>query len=121
MGEAYDNSIYRGYLVNGDLLGAMGYLEQFPEKSGLCGKYRAKPVELIYARRRNLLAMFLSEADASQAGNGHALAAEDIDRGFANHLGCPREALGNLPVEEIQKTAGLLFRESCRELRARYG
>lgn len=84
-------------------------------------EYRAKLVELIYSRRRNLLAQFLSEADASQAENGHALAAEDIARGFVNHQGCPREALGNLPWEAVQKTAGLLFRESCRELRARYG
>lgn len=82
-------------------------------------EYRAKLVELIYTRERRLLERFLAEADTSRPGNGHALAAEKIARGFAAYH--PRETLGDLPTEEIQAIAGTLFRESCRELDERYG
>ena len=83
-------------------------------------EYRAKLVELIYSRERNLLERFAGEADASRAGNGHGIAACRILEGAERLLNIPREALTSLPVEEMQAAARTLFEESTREAGKKY-
>ena len=41
MGAEYDENIFYGFLIQGDLNGAIGYLKQFPEQAGLYGRYRS--------------------------------------------------------------------------------
>ena len=41
MGAGYDENIFYGFLIQGDLNGAIGYLKQFPEQTGLYGRYRS--------------------------------------------------------------------------------
>lgn len=73
-------------------------------------EYRAKLVELIYSSKRNLLNRFLHEADSSDPGNGHGLAADRIIAGFAKKRN--GDELGALSIKEIQAVAGALFTES---------
>ena len=82
-------------------------------------EYRAKLVESIYSEMRNLLKPFLLEADTSQEGNGHALASEQIARGFERETGCHREQLETLPISQIQTIAKALFAESSESLQAK--
>lgn len=51
----FQSSVYRGYLLKGDLPGAMAYLARFPEQAPLCEKFQAR---------------FVREADDAPAGNG---------------------------------------------------
>lgn len=81
-------------------------------------EYRAKLVELIYSRERNLLPRFLQEADA--AGSGHGPAAERIARGFETRLDQRRETLAGLPAEEVQAVSLALFQESTEEMERKY-
>ena len=38
----FQASVYRGYLLKGDLPGAMAYLARFPEQAPLCEKFQAR-------------------------------------------------------------------------------
>ena len=79
-------------------------------------EYRAKLVELIYSEERNLLKAFLAEADTSDMGNSHALAANQIVDGFVELTECSREQLKDLPVSQVQTIARNLFRRSTESL-----
>lgn len=94
-------------------------LERYPGISSEDLEYRAKLVELIYSRERPLLERFLLQADASLAGNGHALAAGRIVRGFEARLG--RRLDGPLSPEEVRSVSLELFQASGKELAERYG
>ncbi len=85
-------------------------------------EYRAKLVELIYSEERDLLGRFLHAADSADKSNGHAAAASRIVEGFLRKLDLrsPQELEG-LSNRQIRETAGELFEESSRELRARTG
>ena len=73
-------------------------------------EYRAKLVELIFSRERNLLPDFVRQADSGQAGNGHAMAAYRIAVEYAARY--PEKNLGELICQEIQHTARELFSQS---------
>ena len=75
-------------------------------------EYRAKLVELIYSKERNLLESFLAEADNSDRDNAHAFASNQIIDGFTRLTKYGREKLKNVPVSEIQEIALKLFQES---------
>lgn len=83
-------------------------------------EYRAKLVELIYSRERDLLERFAGEADTSRAGNGHGIAACRLLEGVERVLNVPREAFTSLPVEDVQAAARTLFAESTREAGKKY-
>lgn len=83
-----------------------------PTMSSVSLEYRAKLVELIYSIERNLLKEFAQEADPSDQSNGHAAAADRIVKGFCRLLGMDAAALDALPMEQIQRTARILFDES---------
>lgn len=84
-------------------------------------EYRAKLVELIYSRERNLLKHFIQHADDTKEHNGHALAATRIMDGFAKKLNRDRTALGTLSIGTIQTVAKALFAESNEEIAVKYG
>ena len=75
-------------------------------------EYRAKLVELIYSRERNLLAQFMREADRHDPGNGHAAASSRIIEGFSRLLGLTFSELANLHTDVIQATAMALYEAS---------
>lgn len=75
-------------------------------------EYRAKLVELIYSKERNLLQTFAQEADPSDPANGHAMAAFRIMSGFADILGVAVVDPALISIEKIQKTARMLFDDS---------
>ena len=77
-------------------------------------------VELFYAVVRPLLDQFLREADASNAGGGHGLAAERIARGFQARLNRGRAELAGLPMREVQAVSLALFRESAGDMDRKY-
>lgn len=79
-------------------------------------EYRAKLVELIYSRERNLLVRFAGEADGSHSSNGHGLAAERIVKEFGGAAGRFR----SLSIEEIQAIARKLFAASTEEAAKKY-
>lgn len=93
---------------------------RYPGMSSEDLEYRAKLVELIYSRERNLLERFAGEADTSRAGNGHGIAACRLLEGVERLLDVPREAFVSLPVEDAQAAAQTLFAESTREARKKY-
>jgi len=73
---------------------------------------KAKLVEMIYSKERNLLKQFASEADTSNAKNGHSMAANRIVEGF-KRFGKDIDACS---IDEIQKIAKQLFDESNNEI-----
>lgn len=75
-------------------------------------EYRAKLVELIYSKERNLLERFVLEADNSNNGNGHSLAAGRIVEGFNRKLNLSDVALTGLSITQIQSIARELLEES---------
>lgn len=83
-------------------------------------EYRAKLVELIYSKERRMLNRFVSQADATRAGNGHGLSAERIVKKFEICLRKDRSRFAELPVETVQTVAKSLFAESCKEMVAKY-
>lgn len=83
-------------------------------------EYRAKLVELIYSRERNLLERFLSEADSSNSNNGHSLASSRIIQGYSEKLKQSNAALTELSIIQIQSVARELFEESELLLNQRY-
>lgn len=74
-------------------------------------EYRAKLVELIYSKERNLLKQFALEADNSNNANGHSLASNRITEEFNKKLGNHAELI-KLPMPQIQSIARELFEES---------
>ena len=81
-------------------------------------EYRAKLVELIYSRERNLLPCFLDEADRSDPNNGHALASARLIEDVSRTLGRKPGELAALSIEEVQSAARELFAASaalCRK------
>lgn len=83
-------------------------------------EYRAKLVELIYSRERRMLERFVSQADATNADNGHGLAAERIAKGFETRLKKDRVRLCELPIETVQTVSRSLFSESSEEIAEKY-
>ena len=75
-------------------------------------EYRAKLVELIYSKERNMLKQFAQEADSSDKSNGHAVASNRIMEGFARKLNLNCVEAEVLAIEQIQKVALELFKES---------
>lgn len=75
-------------------------------------EYRAKLVELIYSKERNLLQAFSQEADDSDTSNGHAMAAYRIMKGYADVLGTDQMDPAKISVEQIQAIARMLFEKS---------
>lgn len=75
-------------------------------------EYRAKLVELIYSKERNLLCSFAQEADDSDKNNGHAMAAYRIVQGFADTLGVAEIDPASILVEQVQRIAMMLFHKS---------
>ncbi len=80
-------------------------------------EYRAKLVELIYSKERNLLRKFAGEADDSHKDNGHAMAAYRIMSGFADALGVDHIIPSSIPVDQIQTVARMLFQNSQIEVK----
>lgn len=74
-------------------------------------EYKAKLVELIYSKKRNLLPKFISQADNSDPDNGHAMAAERIAKGFEKKLGLNRGEMNGIPLGKVRETALELFEE----------
>lgn len=83
-------------------------LARYPDMTSEELEYRAKLVELIYSKERNLLRDFRLEANPS--GSGHSLAASRIIQGFPQN---PE----TLSTQEIQRIARELFDRSCQEYR----
>lgn len=83
-------------------------------------EYRAKLVELIYSKERNLLKVFVHQARNSGVYNGHSLAAHRIVSQFKEKLLLDTEALLQLPIADIQQIARLIFEESHREVERKY-
>lgn len=85
-----------------------------PDMSSEDLEYRAKLVELIYSRERNLLKRFAREAGQAGKGNGHASASSRIMRNFARKLNRNDADIENLPNEQVRSTAKALYEESGR-------
>lgn len=83
-----------------------------PHMSSVELEYRAKLVELIYSRERNLLVPFAREADPSEEGSSHSAAAHRIVSAYCARLGKNAEAFGLLSIEKIQSLARVLLTES---------
>lgn len=79
-------------------------------------EYRAKLVELIYSKERNLLEQFLQEADNSDKSNAHSLASSRIIEGFVEKLNLSHAELAELPITQIQTVARVLFEENNKVL-----
>ena len=75
-------------------------------------EYRAKLVELIYSKERNLLKSFLAEADTTDGDNAHAFASNELIDGFTRLTGYSREQLRDMPISQIQDIALKLFQEN---------
>ena len=86
-------------------------LERYPAMSPGDLEYRAKLVELIYSRERDLLVQFRREADASDPANGHGLAAGRIAAEFG----------GLSDGEAIRRRARALLGRSTGEMAEKYG
>lgn len=77
-------------------------------------EYRAKLVELIYSKERNLLKSFASEASPADKSNGHAMAAYRILQGFADVLGVDEVNPERIQLEQMQTIARALFDDSLK-------
>lgn len=77
-------------------------------------EYRAKLVELIYSKERNLLQSFAQEADNSDRNNGHAMAAHRIIKGFSDILKVDDIQPATISIEQIQTIARALFDDSLK-------
>lgn len=75
-------------------------------------EYRAKLVELIYSRERNLLKRFAREANPTDKGNSHAAASYWILQNFAAFLGVKQINPDKIPMEQIQTAARALYKGS---------
>jgi len=79
-------------------------------------EYRAKLIELIYSKERNLLQKFAGEADGSLKDNGHAMAAYRIMNGFADALGVEEIQPAMVSIDQIQTIAKVLFEDSIKNV-----
>lgn len=95
-------------------------LETYQGMSSEDLEYRAKLVELIYSRERNLLERFLGQANTANPGDGHGLAAERIIRGFEARRNRSRDGLAALPAKTVRSVALELFRDSSAEMERKY-
>lgn len=77
-------------------------------------EYRAKLVELIYSKERNLLQSFAQESDPTDKSNGHAMAAYRILKGFADMLRVDEVNPERIQLEQIQTIARALFDDSLK-------
>lgn len=107
----FDSENFKVSLLNHEAQHARD-LEEDKNMSSEKLEYRAKLVELIYSRERNLLLQFAREADSSDPGNGHSMAAYRIIEGYKNKLGTDALSLDIIPIEQIQSVAKCLFEES---------
>ena len=71
-------------------------------------EYRAKLVELIYSKERNLLERFAHEADNSSKSNGHSRAASRIIGKFYKKLNLGHDELSIYRTDEIGFSGGYL-------------
>lgn len=88
-------------------------LKNYPEMTSEELEYRAKLVELIYSKERNLLKQFASEADTSKVKNGHSLAASRIVEAFEKKY---NKDITSCSLEDIQKISKTLFMESNEDM-----
>lgn len=88
-------------------------MKQFPGITPAELEYRAKLVELHYSGNPGLLQEFLSAADESRAGDGHALASARLKREFAD------TDQANLPG--IRTRALELLHAHTKEMEEKYG
>ena len=88
-------------------------MKQFPQITPAELEYRAKLVELHYSSNLGLLQKFLSEADESRIGDGHALASARIKREFAY--------IDQTKLPAIQTHALELLHTHTREMEEKYG
>ena len=95
-------------------------LSAYPHMSSDDLEYRAKLVELIYSKERNLLRQFALEADTSKESNGHSLAASRIVDGFEKRLGINAKKIDTLSIPEIQRVSKELFADSTAEVKVKY-
>lgn len=96
-------------------------LARYPDMSNEDLEYRAKLVELVYSKERDLFTPFAQQAGDRNKANGHARAAARIAAGMERLLGRKRECFPALPHEEVMAAAGTLFAESCWEMAEKYG
>ncbi len=96
-------------------------LARYPDMSNEDLEYRAKLVELVYSKERDLLTPFAQQAGDKNKANGHARAAARIAAGMERLLCRKREDFPALPHEEVMAAAGTLFAESCGEMAEKYG
>lgn len=92
-------------------------LETYPGIAPADLEYRAKLVELIYSKERNLLPVFLREAGGP---GGHSAAADRIATDFSRELNCDCGRLTELSPGGIRPVAGDLFARSENEVRRKY-
>lgn len=107
----FDNENFKVSLLKHEAQHARDF-ERNKDMSSEDLEYRAKLVELIYSSERTLLEQFSQEADASDPGNGHAMAAYRIVQGFVDTLGTSSTEFAPLPIEQIQSVARTLFDRS---------
>jgi len=81
-------------------------------------EYRAKLVELIYSKERNLLNKFFGEADNSRKDNGHGLASYRLKQAYQQHFDA--DAPEHLEIGLIQEYAKELIRDSSFEIKEKY-
>ena len=91
-------------------------LQRNPDLSSEILEYRAKLVELIYSKERNLLLAFIKQADDSNSKNGHSKAAFRIIEEFCSFLSVGTVDLSQLEGDIIRSTALQLFEKSSRLL-----
>ena len=87
-------------------------LKNYPKMTSEELEYRAKLVELIYSKERNLLRQFISEADNSNAKNGHSMAANRIVEGFEKF----DKDVDTCSIEDIQEIAKELLVQSNEDI-----
>ena len=95
-------------------------LQRYPDMTPADQEYRAKLVELIYTRSRNLLEYFVQQRGSGEETDGHSLAANQLVDAFARITGLELLALGKLPVGQVQSVAMELFQESEAEMPLKY-
>ena len=88
-------------------------MKQFPGITPAELEYRAKLVELHYSSDLNLLQEFLSAADESRAGDGHALASARLKREFAD--------TDQANLSRVQTRALELLHADTKEMEEKYG
>lgn len=90
-------------------------LEKHPDMLPEDLEYRAKLVELIYSRERNMLERFAREAGQADKSNGHASASNRIIRDFARKRNIAGTDVETLTIEQICATAKALYQESSQQ------